>query len=317
MSKSIQNPAKNEVSITGTLHSVVIRDGIAKGSGKPYRSGTVTLRVNQHYGANGGVDEISEIPVSFVAMKFKRDGSQNPAYDNLKEFMEGGSYHSIQEVGLEHATRLRVSGKYGNLSENMFVGRDGETINSGWRVNSSFFGVVRGGGEASPSNGDSATFSTDIFIMSIDDEVTAEGEATGRLHIRGAIVRYGQRLDVMDFYAENPGVVDFMSRNYNVNDTVNVVGRIRYTSTVEETHEESSWGEVIPKSTTRTKRELILVNGADEVFDDEMAYDPADIATLNADRNSRREQLKIDARNKAAASKAAKAPVDNGGYDWE
>ena len=43
----------------------------------------------------------------------------------------------------------------------------------------------------------------------------------------------------------------------------------------------------------------------------------ADIATLNADRNSRREQLKIDARNKAAASKAAKAPVDNGGYDWE
>ena len=232
MSKSIQNPAKNEVSITGTLHSVVIRDGVAKGSGKPYRSGTVTLRVNQHYGANGGVDEISEIPVSFVAMKFKRDGSQNPAYDNLKEFMEGGSYHSIQEVGLEHATRLRVSGKYGNLSENMFVGRDGETINSGWRVNSSFFGVVRGGGEASPSNGDSATFSTDIFIMSIDDEVTAEGVATGRLHIRGAIVQYGQRLDVMDFYAENPGVVDFMSRNYNVNYTVNVVGRIRYTSTV-------------------------------------------------------------------------------------
>lgn len=318
MSKSISTPARNTVSIVGTLQSVTMRDAISK-SNKPYRGGTAIIRVKQHYGADGGVDEISEIPVNFLAMKFKKDGSFNTAYDQLKAFGDG-SFLSIQDVGVERASRIRIDNRFGKLEENMYVGRDGESVQSVWRVSTNFFSRVSGSGDT-PSYGDSATFSTDIYIMAMDRELNSEGEETGRLHVRGAIVQYGQRLDVVDFYAENPSVIDYYERNYNINDTVNVIGRIRYTSQVEETNANNGWGEYIPQSTTRTKRELILVHGSDEPYDEEMAYSVEDIKSLNADRTSRREQLKIDARNRATEKKAQAAAKVNAGvsndFDWE
>lgn len=317
MSKSISTPARNTVSIVGTLSSVVMRDGISQKTNKPYRGGTVTIRVKQHYGADGGVDEISEIPVNFLAMKFKKDGTLNPGYDQLKAFGDG-TFLSIQDVGVERASRIRVDNRFGKLEENMYVGRDGESVQSAWRINTNFFSRV--GGEA-PAGGDSATFSADVYIIAMDRELNTEGEETGRLHLRGGIIQWGQRLDVMDFYAENPSVIDYYERNYNVNDTVNVVGRIRYTSQTEESHEDGGWGEYIPKTTTRIKRELILVHGSDAPFEEEMAYAPAEVQSLNADRTSRREQLKIEAHNKVAAKKVqATAKVNAGvsdGFDWE
>lgn len=320
MSKTINVPGRNEVSITGTLHNVVMREGTTKPEkgAKPYRSGTITVRVNQHYGANGGVDEVSEIPVEFIAMKFKKDGTINSAWERLGDFLENGPFKSIQQVGLDRASRIRVPAKFATLNENMYS-PDGETIRTTWRISSSFFNQMRGTGEPGTANADAATFCMDVFLMTMDREVSSEGEETGRLHIRGAVVQYGQRLDVLDFYVENPSAIDFIERNYNVNDTVNLVGRIRYTSATEEIHEESSWGEVIPKTTTRYKHELIVVNGSDAPYEDEMAYDPTDIATLNADRQGRREQIKIDYRNSKAAKAAAKAPVASAAetYDWE
>lgn len=313
MSKPVSTPAHNSVSISGTLVDVTMRDGISKTTQKPYRGGTATIRVNQHYGANGGVDEVSDIPVDFIAMKFKKDGSLNAAYTQLGAFTDG-TFRSIQDVGLERASRIRVDGRFGTLSENMYVGRDGSTVNSAVRINTSFFS--REGGTT-----DSATFTIEIYIMGMNREINTSGEETGRLHIRGAVVQWGQRMDVLDFYVENPGVIDFYERNYNVNDTVKVVGRIRWTSMVEEKPAENSWGEYVPQTTTRTKRELILVNGDDNPYEEELTYATSDIQSLNADRTSRREQLKIDARNRASAKKAqAAAKVNAGigdGMEWE
>ena len=67
MSKSINVQSSNAVTITGKLNDVVVREGTSKNGGKPYRAGTVTIRVEQTY---GGKSEISEIPVQFIAMKF-------------------------------------------------------------------------------------------------------------------------------------------------------------------------------------------------------------------------------------------------------
>ena len=68
MSKSVNNPSSNAVTITGKLSDVVVREGTSKQGGKPYRAGTVTIRVDQTY---GGKSEVSEVPVQFIAMKFK------------------------------------------------------------------------------------------------------------------------------------------------------------------------------------------------------------------------------------------------------
>lgn len=314
MSKSIDNQSTNGVTIVGKLSDLVMREGTSKAGGKPYRSGTATIRVEQHY---GGKDETSEIPVQFIAMKFKKDGTSNPAYESLSEL---NNYKTIQNHGYDAANRIRVNAKSGHLSENMFVGRDNEQVVSTWRIDSSFFNEVRGSQEAAPSNGDCATFSVDLFLMSIAREMTADGEETGRLKIRGGIVQYGRKLDCLDFYVEDPTAVEYIERNWSMNDTVNAVGRIRYTSETVTYHSENSWGEDIPKTSTKTKRELIITQGSDVPFDEELAYAPEDIQVMNADRNNRKEQLKIDARSRAAAKKAvpsAAAAVASSGFGWE
>ena len=118
-------------------------------------------------------------------MKFKKDGTTNPAYESVGQLTS--QFKSIQNYGYDEASRIRVNGKSGNISENMFVGRDGEQVVSSWRINSSFFNEVRGG--EAPGNADCATFNIDIFIMAIARELTAEGEETGRLKIRGGVVQ--------------------------------------------------------------------------------------------------------------------------------
>lgn len=314
MSKSINIQSNNAVTIVGKLNDVVVREGVSKNGGKPYRSGTVTIRVDQTY---GGKQEVSEIPVQFIAMKFKKDGTSNPAYESVGQLTS--QFKSIQNYGYDEASRIRVNGKSGNISENMFVGRDGEQVISSWRVNSSFFNEVRGSIEAVPANADCATFNVDIFIMSMIREVTAEGEETGRLKIRGGLIQYGGKLDCLDFYVEDPTAVDYIERNWNMNDTVNAVGRIRYTSetVIQDYHSENSWGESIPpQPTTQIKRELIITHGSDEPFDEDVAYAPEDIQVVNADRNNRKEQLKIEARSKAV-QKAAKPAVAASDYGWE
>ena len=190
MSKSVNNPSSNAVTITGKLSDVVVREGTSKQGGKPYRAGTVTIRVDQTY---GGKNEVSEVPVQFIAMKFKKDGTTNPAYESVGQLTS--QFKSIQNYGYDEASRIRVNGKSGNISENMFVGRDGEQVVSSWRINSSFFNEVRGG--EAPGNADCATFNIDIFIMAIARELTAEGEETGRLKIRGGVVQWGGKLDCL------------------------------------------------------------------------------------------------------------------------
>lgn len=311
MSKLTSNPSNNSVTITGKLNDVVVREGTSKVGGKPYRAGTATIRVDQTY---GGKNEVSEVPVQFIAMKFKKDGTSNPAYESLGQLTT--QFKSIQNYGFDQASRIRVNGRSGNISENMFVGRDAEQVVSSWRINASFFNAV--GSDSMPANADCATFNMDIFIMSITREMTPEGEETGRLKIRGGVVQWGNKLDQLDFFVEDPTAVEYIERTWSMNDTVNVVGRIRYTSqTVAKSyHSENSWGEAIPETTTQVKRELIITHGSDEPFDEDLAYAPEDIQVLNADRNNRKEQLKIEARSKAT-QKASKPIVETSNYGWE
>ena len=85
MYKSIDTPALNSVVINGALLGLDMREGKSapsKGS-KPYRSVNATVRVNQTY---GGKSEVSELPVSFIAMKHKKDGTDNPVYETLGKY---------------------------------------------------------------------------------------------------------------------------------------------------------------------------------------------------------------------------------------
>ena len=299
--KSISIQAGNKLNLAGILMDVTPGSGKLS-DGRPYKRATVTIRVTQSY---GGKTETSDIQVGMFATEFTSTGKQNPAWKSL---MDLEMLKTAQKCGVENASHVRLTGA--TLQENNFVSRNGNLIN-GWQIRGSFIN------EAKVS--DVASFVTDIFIMSMDDEVDREGETTGRLKIRGGIVQYGGKLDVVDFIVEAPDTVEYISRNWEVNGTVTVKGRIRVLSQEEEV-QASGWGEDVPDTTTRFVRELIITTGDDECKEEEFAYDPVEIKKAFNERKAAIEQLQINARAtapKQGAGSANAAEASSKKYDWE
>ena len=164
---------------------------------------------------------------------------------------------------------------------------------------------------------DIASFILDIFIMDMHPEEDREGDPTGRLIIKGGLVQYGGVLDVLEFVVEERDSVEFIERNWNINDTVTVKGRIRITSVEEKSSgSNSSWGEDIPETTTRSVRELIITKGDDTGKDEDFAYDPVEIKKAFNVRKAKIEQMQLDAKSKPAATTAAPASSASK-YSWE
>ena len=299
--KSISIQAGNKINLAGILMDVTPGEGKLS-DGRPYKRATVTIRVTQTY---GGREETSDIQVGMFATEFTSTGKQNPAWKSL---MDLELMKSAQKAGIENASHVRLTGA--SLQENNFVSRNGQLIN-GWQIRGSFIN------EAKVS--DIASFATDIFIMSMDDEVDRDGETTGRMKIKGGIVQYGGKLDVVDFIVEAPDTVEYISRNWEVNGTVTVKGRIRVLSQEEEV-QPSGWGEDVPDTTTRFVRELIITTGDDECKEEDFAYDPVEIKKAFNERKAAIEQLQINARQmapKQGAGSANAAEASSKKYDWE
>lgn len=295
--KEITVQAQNKVNINGKLLDVTTGSGTLS-DGRAYERANLTVRVQQSY---GGRDEVSEIPVSMFASQFTTRGTPNPAYKSLQDLK---TFKTAQDVGFDDADTVRLTGC--SLRENAFVSKSGQLIN-GWQINTSFINKT--------TMQDTATFVIDIFIMDMHDEVDRDGDSTGRLIIKGGIVQYGGKLDVVEFIVEGPEQVDYIQRNWNINDTVTAKGRVRVTSVeVKDSGKNSSWGEDIPDTTTRFIRELIIVSGDDEGKEEEFAYDPTDIKKAFNVRKANIEQLQMDAK-KASSSKPAQASSSK--YNWE
>ena len=297
MSKSIEVQGQNKINVVGKLMDVSFRSGKSS-TGREYESANMTVRVQQTY---GGRDEVSDIPVSMFVSKYTKTGALNPGWTQFQDFK---NYNTAQNVGIDAATTVRISGA--NIKENNFMSRNGQRID-GWQINTSFIG-------ATTNMADTASFIMDIFIMDMQEETDREGNTTGRLKIRGAVVQYGSSLDVLDFIVEQPEAVDFIQRNWNDNDTVTVKGRIRVTAT-EEKAASTSWGEDVPETSVRTIRELIITTGDDTGKDEDFAYDPTDIKKLFQARKARLEQMELDAKAKKSTTTTASSTEDK--FAWK
>jgi len=293
--------AGNKINLAGTLMDVDFGDG-QLADGRPYQRATVTVRATQTF---GGKEETSDIQVGMFATEFTSTGKPNPAWRSLNDLK---LMKTAQNVGIDAASHVRLTGA--TLQENYFMSRTGQLIDT-WRIRGSFIN------EAKVS--DVASFVTDIFIMDMHDEVNREGDTTGRLVIRGGVVQYGGRLDVIDFIVEAPDAVEYISRNWEVNGTVTVRGRMRVLSQEEEV-ESSGWGEDVPDTTTRFVNELIITKGDDECKEEDFAYDPVEIKKAFNERKAAIEQVQINARASAPkqGAKSANSPEASAKkYDWE
>jgi len=300
MSKNIMEQATNKINIVGKLLDTTFREGKTS-TGQAYESCNFTVRVTQTY---GGREETSEIPVSIFATQYTSQNKPHPGYKNIQEMKK---MKTVQDYGEAEATIVRMTSA--NIRENNFVARSGQLIN-GWQINTSFLNEGK--------MADIASFNMDIFIMDMHEEVDREGEPTGRLVIKGAVVQYGGRLDVIEFIVEDNDAVNYISRNWEENQTVNVGGRIRVTSQ-EEKHSASasSWGEELPETSTRMVRELIITRGSDEPFDEDFAYDAVDIKKAFNERKARLEQMQVDAKKGGSTKSATASATPGGKFSWE
>lgn len=297
--KNLMYMSENKINIVGKLLDVVAADGKLE-DGRYYERATFTVRVNQTYNGN---QEISEIPVSIFATQYTKNNAINPAYENLQRLK---AMKTVQGYGDAEAEVVRISGA--SISENNFVAKSGNLIN-GWQIRSSF---INSGNKAQ----DIASFNIDIFILDMHPEIN-DDEETGRLIVKGAVVQYNNVVDVLEFVVEGADRVNYVERNWNINDTVNIGGRIRVTSK-EDTRSAStsSWGEELPETTTRMVRELVITRGSDEPFEEDFAYDPAEIKKGFNVRKAKIEQMQIDAKNRGT-QKAAPAQTTSSKYSWE
>lgn len=300
MSKTLMDQSANKLNVIGKLLDCSFRGGKMK-DGRPYESANFTVRVTQEY---NGRTETSEIPASLFSTTVTSSGQPHPGYRSL---MQLKSMNSIQAVGETAASRIKFSA--GTLRENNFVTRAGQIMN-GWQIAVPFLG------EAPQGSNEIASFNEDIFIMDMHDEMDREGDTTGRLIVKGGLVQYGGTLDVVEFIVEGNDAIDYISRNWNPNDTVNIGGRIRVTSKeIKRSAESKSWGEELPETATQLVRELIITRGSDEPFDEDFAYDPVEIKKGFNARKARLEQMQINASTKNAPANENNANVNK--YSWE
>lgn len=299
--KNLTDQSTNKINITGKLVDITTGEGKLT-DGRYYQRATFTVRVDQTYNDNR---EISDIPISIFASEYTLANKPNPAYEGLQKLK---AMKTMQDYGEQGADTVRISN--GQINENNFVSKSGNLIN-GWQIRTSFI-------NSGASLKNLATFNLDIFIMDMHMEVDREGEETGRLIIKGATVGYNQTVEVLEFVVEGADRVDYIQRNWNINDTVNIGGRIRVTTDeVPHSTTTSSWGEELPDTTTRTVRELVVTRGSEEAFEEEFAYDPAEIKKGFNVRKAKIEQMQVDAKNGSSKKTATETPAQKSKYSWD
>lgn len=266
----------NQVDITGIVSEINIRD-IDKGD-KKYIAGDVIVKVDDK-------GEISNIPVSFISADTKKDGTPNKIYQSLQQLK---TFNSIASAGEEAATKVQIRGA--KINENLFMPQNGTDVVSTARISSNFFTKINATNFKPESK-----FRAIIKILQItDEEKMEEGEPvpTGRLVIKGALVGYADKVDVIRYVVEDETAINFIKVNYKEGDTVQIGGKVRYTEEEFTQETEVGFGEADTRTFTRRKREFVIKSGSAEPLDEENAFSDEDIKIALAERKERMEKVK-------------------------
>ena len=115
-------------------------------------------------------------------------------------------------------------------------------------------------------------FKVKIVVRSIEDEVK-DDVPTGRLKIKGIIVQYGGRADVVEFVVEDKQAAAHIMKRFSEKDTIIVAGYVRVTVvTVAGNKETGAGGDMIGEdldfspSTSSRRRELVITSVSPNPF---------------------------------------------------
>ena len=297
---------ENSVKIEGILSEIDLEAGSYVKDGKTVEKigGSIKVRVNQ---VLNGVETELDIPVYMFANKLTNKGTPNPAYASIERVMN--EYKSIAAVGIDAADRVRITGA--NIRMNEYYGQ-GDKLNSYPRINASFVTKVTDMSKYNPE----ASFSAIFAIGNMGYETDKDGvEVTDRYKIRGIMPQYGGSVDVIDFYATSPNVIDAVSSYWEQGDTVKINGKLNFSSVTEEKVVQVDFGEPRIERKTISVSELIITGGSQTPLEGDFAFDMDEIQAALEARQARLAELKTKAKakdNKSAPKAAPKKAMDLG-----
>lgn len=298
---------ENSVKIEGILSEIDLEAGSYMKDGKTVEKigGSIKVRVNQML---NGVETELDIPVYMFANKLTNKGTPNPAYASIERVMN--EYKSIAAVGIDAADRVRITGA--NIRMNEYYGQ-GDKLNSYPRINASFVTKITDMSKFAPE----ATFSAIFAIGNMGYETDKDGvQIPDRFKIRGIMPQYGGSVDVIDFFATSPNVIDAVSSYWEQGDTVKINGKLNFSSKTEETVVQVDFGEPRIERKTVSVSELIITGGSQTPLEGDFAFDMDEIQSALEARQARLAELKAKqkAKEKGAPKSAPKKSMSDLGF---
>lgn len=234
----------NKASVRGYLFDSSLRDGISKGSGKPYISGSIDVATDE--------EALNVVRVSVFAFDKYNNGNDNPTYQFLTEIMNAAGSDTFQQCGT-NCTKVRVDGE---IECNDYVNRNGDFVESK-RIRARFVHPVRAGEALFIDPKRPATFEADMLIKNYVEREGSDGEQY--IDLNGYVFNYrGDFLPVTFSVYTKAGIAYFEDNGVSPNQPMltKVCGVIR-TSVVKTQHEsaeEMAFGEPVVTQSERSFR---------------------------------------------------------------
>lgn len=281
----------NVVKIEGILSEIDLKYGTFKKNNVDIKSigGSIKIRVNIKI---NNEDTVLEIPVHMFATEFTNAGASNPAFESIERVMN--EYVSIAATDENQADRVRIT--RAQITMNEYYGQNGNLV-SFPRISASFVTKIKKD-ECKPD----ASFTAVFMVGNKGYETDKEGVETNRYKITGMLPQYGGKVDVVPFYAINPGVIDAVSNYWNEGDTVKATGKLNFSSRVETYEVKVDFGEATEGQRTISVSELVITGGSSTPLEGDFAIDYNDVKAALEDRKDRLAALKEKGQNKPKAT---------------
>ena len=283
----------NVVKIEGILSEVDLKYGTFKKNGVDTKTigGVIKIRVNTKV---NGADAELEIPVHMFSTQYTNAGATNPAFESIERVMN--EFVSIAASDIDRADRVRIT--RGQISMNEYYGQNGNLV-SFPRITATFVSKIKKD-ECKPA----ADFTAVFMVGNKGYELDKDGIETDRYKVVGMIPQYGGKVDVVPFYAINPGVIDAVSNYWNEGETVKATGKLNFTSKTETYEVKVDFGEASEATRTISISDLVITGGSSTPLEGDFAISYEDVKAALEERKARHAQLKEKSQNKGTSGKA-------------
>ena len=295
---NITTQSENICTVAGILNELDIQEKTTK-DGRDYITGTAKVRVDQEV---EGKSVESIVPVRMFSFKLKTDGTANQVYERIKNYQQNFiAATAVDDVS--KATRVTFTGKTCNIKENMWPDKATGQVRTGFEIDCNFMNYMRDIDE------ESADFILTGVVLGTKEEMNGE-EPTGRLIVNFGVIGYGGTINVLDLIASDTKRTHIES-NWAQGDTVKVVGKIVVSNKVVRWKEELGFGEPIERKRTESRRELIILGGSPNGYEESLSYDSDDVKAALAKRKAYMEEVK---NNSKPAAKPTTSSTNGFGF---